>query len=102
MLLLRASVAEVLGPSQTDFYIKNLRTLGAARTEPNRFELCRVVTRVNEINYRIRRLMNENIPPYLVMDTCCFSNYYKTAEVRDSDKECYAESKKCYDRFWRG
>ncbi|MBR4924538.1 MAG: hypothetical protein IKZ61_02185 [Prevotella sp.] len=31
--------------------------------------------------------MNENIPPYLVMDTCCFSNYYKTKEEREEDKE---------------
>ena len=31
--------------------------------------------------------MNENIPPYLVMDTCCFCNYYKTAEEREKDKK---------------
>ena len=31
--------------------------------------------------------MNENVPPYLVMDTCCFSNYYMTAEEREEDKE---------------
>lgn len=31
--------------------------------------------------------MNENILPYLVMDTCCFSNYYMTAEEREEGKE---------------
>ena len=31
--------------------------------------------------------MNENILPYLVMDTCCFSNYYMTAEEREESKE---------------
>ena len=31
--------------------------------------------------------MDENIPPYLVMDTCCFCNYYKTAEEREEEKE---------------
>lgn len=30
--------------------------------------------------------MNETIPPYLVMDTCCFSNYYKTEEKRERVK----------------
>ena len=30
--------------------------------------------------------MNENIPPYLVMDTCCFSHYYMTKEKRERVK----------------
>lgn len=30
--------------------------------------------------------MKEDIPPYLVMDTCCFSNYYKTGEKRERVK----------------
>lgn len=31
--------------------------------------------------------MIENIPPYLVMDTCCFSHYYMTKEKRESVKK---------------
>ena len=31
--------------------------------------------------------MNENIPSYLVMDTCCFSHYYMTKEKRESVKK---------------
>lgn len=31
--------------------------------------------------------MKEDNTPYLVMDTCCFSNYYKTDEEREEDKK---------------